>query len=106
MDELPYGPGRLAGEPGELSRGRLAEPRDIRAAPQAGIGEAARRVRARVDAQRHEEDLRLAAGWQQDQHILARPGQQQRCPLAATAERQTGRGRRGSPAPAPGRQVR
>jgi hypothetical protein len=73
--------------------------------PQTKNGDAARRARARVDAQRHDQGVRVAAGWQRDDHIPAFSGQRRRR-LLATAERLTGRRRRGSPAAAAGRQAR
>lgn len=73
---------------------------------QAGNAEVAGGTRARFDARQHGEGARVAGDWQVDDHILALPGQQQRCPLVEAAERRMGHGSWGSAAAAPGRQAR
>ena len=101
MDKVRDGPDRLAAELGELSRRQLDQCRAILAGPQASSSEA----RAHFDAQRHEEGVRVAAGPKRDDPIPVLRGEQERR-LPATAERLLGRGRRGSPAAAAGRQAR
>ena len=105
MDELLDGPGRLAAELDELSRGRPDEGRRILAGLQAENAKVARRARADFAARQHEQRVRAAGEWQLDDHIVALCGEQQHCLLFAAAELLLGHGRRGSAAAAPGREA-